>query len=206
MSHKIVRNPYAALAPLGLFLLASCQAEQPASGPARFDGVVAATVSAFTSTSDRCTFSFLFDNFRVEWRPSTQLKPGQAGAETERSFTLAAAPGARGNIARFDIKGSYMRSGPAATATANVSIGGKDHAIVLPDGEGTNAFDQRIEAVVPADADLIPVIIRTAIAKPQSSETEALLDIDSVDLVLVAPGCGTDAAPTAAPAAPANSS
>jgi len=206
MNRMIDRHALTAIAPLGLFLLAACQPEQPASGPARFDGVAQANVSAFTSTSDRCTYSFLFDNFRVEWRPTSQPKGGQAGAEAERSFTLAASPGARGKTARFDLRGSYMFTGPAPAVTATITIGGKDHAITLPDGDATNQFDQRFEAVVPADAELIPVVIRTAIAKPQSGETEALLDIDSVDLVLLAPGCGTNEAPKAAPVAPANSS
>ena len=208
MNCTINRFAMTAIAPLGLFLLAGCEPGQQASGPARFDGVASGQVSSITSTSDRCTYAFLFDNFRLEWRPATKVEPGKSGVEATRTFTLAVAPGARGKTARFDLRGSYVRTGPAATASANLSVGGKDYAIALPDGDEASAFDQRVEVVVPADAELLPVIIRTAIAKPDSTETEALIDIDSVDLVLVAPGCGpAEAAPNAAPVtAPANSS
>ena len=141
---------------------------------------------AQTSTSDRCTFAFIFDHLLAEWPPSLR---DRVGGGSWSNFNVAVRPSARGGPVRLDIRGFYMVSGQSATASAIVSIAGRDYPIRLPNGRDTNDVFERIDALVPRDADTLTIGLRTQVSSTDTG-TQAQLSIDSVDLTF-GPNCAS---------------
>ena len=167
-------------------LLAGCDPATPDPGRARFEGVVAATASAFTSPPSRCVFSFLFDDFRVGWRASEPADPARTDKTGTRHIDMAVAPAARGLMLAVELRGSYDRAGGEAAPVVVLRIGDRDFPVQLPDGEAQSEIYQRFEARIPADAETIRIEPRVAFPRPAAG-TEAMVGIDSLDLALLAP-------------------
>lgn len=171
-----------------MLALAACQPQpQAPTGPTRFEGVVQSDFGAFTSTSDRCAYSFTFDNLQVAWPPTAKPGPGETVRPAKRMATLALSPGARGKTVRLDIHGFYTLIGPAVPATANVTVAGERHPIQLPDGTTENGIYQRVEVKLPADAEMLPIVFEATMPRPTSPDTEEKVSIETLDLHLVDP-------------------
>ena len=171
---KRLLAPYAAR-PVWALAFALCACSPNTS--AKFYGLSEGSVSSFTSTSDGCIVSLLFDDFQAPTRV-----PSKAAPVPTRAFTLAASPAAAGTTINFDIRGALQN---AAGAKIHIKAGGRqlqlepksENFLLSPQAPASANGETRVEVSLelpPSDG-----------AKP----TDQLLSIDSIDVSLT--GCSS---------------
>jgi hypothetical protein len=186
-----IRRPVIAAAAAAAVSLTACGSQNPGQSPPRLLGVVAANVSTFTSTPDGCAISVIFDDAKVGWNPGETPAKGAAAKAQKRWLAIAVPPSAAGAALQVDVRGSYAAAGTDAPPTATLAIAGARTAIALPDGQGNNEFTRRVTGRIPSGASDVSVVIETAAPKPKDPAGQAMLTIDTLDLLLLSkPQCG----------------
>lgn len=180
-------RPIHAIPAMALLLLAGCGREPPL--PARFDGVVQADQVAFVTSPSRCLLSLLYDDFRIEWLPGEVPAAGKTVKEGRRFLRPAMSPAARGKPLIIDVRGGYLSSG-ASSATLAFQVGERQFALDLSPDPANSSFYRRVEAVL-GSGDVTDVTIQIRMPQPADPSDHVQISIDTVDIALVAGGCGS---------------
>jgi len=145
----------------------------------RFYGLRAGQVSSFTSTSDGCAISLLFDDFQASERDPKKTAP------IARRFSFVSSVGAAGKPIHFDIRGAALNV-PKSTISVRVGLSTQQFR---PSGDN---FTISGIARLSGDAATTPVEVSV---NPNFGEDEAVTDkllaIDSIDVSM--PACGNKA-------------
>lgn len=158
-----------------------------------FAGVTYANSVSLTSTADGSAFAFIYDDFVVEWLPGEAAE--KTGKSQTRSIVLAARPGTKGSVLAADIRGaSYGNLGDEATLT--FKAGSESISVPLPRGEEDPNFYQHLEYRLADDETPTSISIEVSLPSPDPMDTQAAIQVDSIDVTLSAgtsgDGCPAD--------------
>jgi hypothetical protein len=155
-------------------MLASCgPLAAPSTGTGGFSGATSSS-TGFTSTSDGCTYSFLFDSFHVERRASADDMASAAASHTARANLKAPAHVAGAQVA-LHVRGALL--GDGAAGELQVSFAGAAQTFALSGEPGSFAHTFTAPAVA-GDNEL------QVTASLPEGDNEAVIQIDSVDLAV----------------------
>jgi hypothetical protein len=146
-----------------------------------FEGVVGATGVTITSPEDRTVFSFLWDNFVVEWLETDGC--GDEVKEGSRYVSLAVPEASSGMTLAAYLKGARFGAlGGAARLTARVA--GRTFEVELAASEEAIDIDEAFETVLEAGVRIAHVEIAVLIPRPDPAGRQALVALDSMDITL----------------------
>lgn len=155
---------------LGAGILAT-MALAPQEAQARFYGLSSGEVSSFTSTSDGCAISLLFDDFRAP--PD---RPTKVPGTPKRSFTIVTSPDSRARRMNLDFRGAQLNS---VGAMIQVKIGGQQFNL-LPKSENYS-----IRATARTTGSGAATLVEVALVAPAGAKPgDSLLNIDTIDASL----------------------
>jgi hypothetical protein len=134
---------------------------------------------SFTLAPDNKTLSVLFDNLRVEL-PAHRAEPLIA----TRTFTLSIPikDGATGTSVGMDLRGAVQRT-EGANVLLVLWVNGRSTVIDLstvPYGD----FERRVDATLDAASECQLIFVLMAERDAQPGEVGAMLDVDSLDVVI----------------------
>ena len=151
-----------------------------------FEGVLYGDAVTFTSSPDRTAFSFLYDNFVVQWLPNDSSDDdAKTGA---RHLALAAAQGSAGLTLALDLRGaSYGNLGEEASLT--LYVGKQNVSVPLSRDEEAPNIYHRIEMVLEEDRSVCDIRVKAVVPKPDPEGTQASIHVDSIDVTLLPAAC-----------------
>jgi hypothetical protein len=147
-----------------------------------FEGVLHAEAVTFNCSPDRSVFSFLYDNFTVEWLP--QDSSGEESKTASRRLHLATGEGSVGHLLVLDLRGASFGT-LAQDAALTVQVGGSTETVPLSRSEEGSEICHRMEVRVEEDRSVVPIVLTATIPKPQSAGVQATIKVDTLDIALV---------------------
>ncbi|HEX8379302.1 MAG TPA: hypothetical protein VF619_01985 [Allosphingosinicella sp.] len=150
------------------------------SDAAVFEGVLHAEGVTFNSSPDRSVFSFLYDNFAVEWLP------GDRGDDESRTVTrrlhLAAGRGSIGHLLVLELRGTSLGS-LAEDAALTVQVGKSSETVPLSRSEEDPNINHRIAVPLDEDRAVVAIVVTATIPKPEEG-VQSTIQIDTIDITL----------------------